>query len=69
MTALLVLLLLIIAAMGAWSLIDPQAAWRASQGRLLRNPSAAQLTKGGALMQRVIGAVVLVVSVVTLLRL
>lgn len=66
---LLVLLLLVIGAMGLWSLVDPQSAWRATQGGMFRSPSSVQLSTLGATVQRVFGAVVLVIVIVTLVRL
>ena len=69
MKTVLVLLLLAIAAMGAWSLVDPQSAFRASQGRMFRNPSTVRLSAGGAVVQRVIGGIVLVIVIITLVNL
>jgi hypothetical protein len=65
----LVLFLLLVAALAIWALINPQSAWRASQGLMFRNASSVQLSAFGATMQRVVAAVVLVVVVITLVNL
>jgi hypothetical protein len=67
--ALFVLLLLAIGAMAAWSLVDPQSAFRATQGRMFRDPSTVRLSRFAVVTQRVVGAVVLVVVLVTLVTL
>lgn len=69
MKAVLVLLLLAIGAMGAWCLVDPQSAFRATQGRLFRNPTTVRLTGFAMTLQRIIGAFVLVVVIITLVSL
>ena len=65
----LVLLLLAIGAMAAWSLIDPQSAWRASQGWMFRNASSVRLSGFAMLMHRALAALVLLVVIVTLVNL
>jgi hypothetical protein len=65
----LVLLLLLIAAMALWSLVDPQSAFRATQGRMFRNPSALRLSGFALTAQRILGAVVLVAVIITLVKL
>jgi hypothetical protein len=67
--ALFVLLLLAIGAMGLWSLVDPQAAFRATQGRMFRDPSTVRLSGFAVATQRIVGVVVLVVVIVTLVNL
>ncbi|HET7069769.1 MAG TPA: hypothetical protein VFI40_03005 [Nocardioides sp.] len=69
MKAVLVLLLLVIGAMGAWSMLDPRSAFRATQGRMFRNPSAVHLSGSAVAVQRLIGAVVLVVAIIALVNL
>jgi hypothetical protein len=66
---LLVLLLLVIGAMALWSLVDPQSAFRATQGRMLRNSSAVRLSGFALTTQRIVGAIVLVVVIITLVNL
>src|SRR5262249_24594531 len=55
----LVLFLLLVAGLSVWALIDPQGAWRASQGRMFRDPSSVRLSSVGATVQRVVAVVVL----------
>jgi hypothetical protein len=66
---LLVLFLLLVAALAVWALISPESAWRASQGRMFRNSSSIRLSAFGALVQRAVALVVLVVVVVALVNL
>jgi hypothetical protein len=66
---LLVLFLLVVGGLAVWALIDPRSAWRASQGRMFRNSSSIQLSAFGAIMQRVIAGVVLVIVIITLVNL
>jgi hypothetical protein len=67
--AVLVVLLLVIGAMGAWSMFDPRSAFRATQGRMFRNPSTVQLSGFAVAVQRLVGAVVLVVAIIALVNL
>jgi hypothetical protein len=67
--SLFVLLLLAIAAMGLWSLVDPRSAFRATQGRMFRDSSTVRLSRYAVAGQRIVGAVVLVVAIVTLVNL
>ena len=65
----LVLFLLLVAALSVWALVDPQSAWRASQGRMFRESSSVRLSPFGATVQRVVAVVVLVIVIVTLVNL
>lgn len=65
----LVLLLLAIAAVAAWTVVSPQSAWRASQGWMVRNRSAVELSTAGRLAGRVVAGFVLVVALVSLVSL
>ena len=65
----IVLLLLAIAGMALWTLIDPQSAFRTSQGWMFKNRSSVRLSGFAMLVQRILAAVVLVLALVTLVRL
>jgi small-conductance mechanosensitive channel len=65
----LVLFLLLVGALAVWALVDPESAWRASQGRMFRNASAVRLSRFGVTMQRIVAAVVLVVVILVLVNL
>jgi hypothetical protein len=64
-----VVLLLLILAMGAWAAIAPLSLWRVTQGRLYDDRASVRPTSTALLGQRVLGAVVAVVALVTLIRL
>lgn len=67
--AFLVLLLLVIGAVALWSLIDPQTAFRATQGVMFRKPSTVRLSGYAATGNRILGALVLVIVIITLVNL
>jgi hypothetical protein len=65
----LVLFLLLVGALAVWSLIDPESAWRRSQGLMFRNSSTIRFSAFGAFMQRAVALVVLVLVIVALVKL
>ena len=64
-----VILLLLVAAIAVWGVIDPEGAWTTSQGRMFRNPFAVRLSSFGATAQRVVAVVVLVLVILALVNL
>lgn len=64
-----VLFLLVVGGLALWALIDPESAWRASQGKMFRDASSVRLSAFGVTVQRVVAAVVLVVVVLVLFNL
>ncbi|HEY3528266.1 MAG TPA: hypothetical protein VGK78_03885 [Nocardioides sp.] len=67
--AVLVVFLLVVGALAVWALVDPQSAWRASQGGMFRDASTIRLSGFGATAQRIVATVVLVIVIVTLVNL
>ena len=69
MVALLLILCLVVLPLTLWTVLDPRSVWRVTASWQFRNPKANEPSEAGYLVQRLAGAVSLVMTIVMIVML